>query len=213
MGVSTSGTSAPVILASPGTDVTRDEDSNMVGIAVAGSTLYYADLGLEGVYKIPLTGGTTTNVGNARGGSAVLNVAVDANYVYSVDDQGVFKLPLGGGSAIAVMTASPSYTCNQSYTIVVDANDAYWVCGTSLYRTSLSSPGTPVTIDAGPVGQTIALDASGLYWVSNGALVTAPVVGGVPGTVKTLAATGGPMTLDATAVYWATSTAVMKRAK
>jgi hypothetical protein len=133
-------------------------------------------------------------------------IAVNARYVYWIDDEGLHGKGLNGG-------ADPSFAAVPSASIVaLDASNVYWSSPTD--RTVLQMPaqgGSITTIAAGQTPLGVATDGFSVYWVNtgtsansyaDGAVKKAPVGGGTATTIATVSNASGYLALDSTSVYW-----------
>jgi hypothetical protein len=219
MSVPATGSSGPSVFATA-----PDGLGNPYGIALIGSTLYWADNGAEGIFSAPTATGIVSQV--ACGGESCpvdnyppFNLAADSNNLYvGTFGSGVYQVPKGGGTAVPILAAYSNGNDSEfTGVIAVNATNVYWTTGPSNPGNSiLTGPiggGGVTTVVSGGAMIALAVDSAGLYW-DNGNVVQTPATGGglvtlAPNQVATL------MTVDGTSVYWTNSTAgtVMKVAK
>lgn len=140
-----------------------------LGLAVEGSSVYWADLPSSGgnILSTAIDGGTpnlVTSFSHLPNGMVV----ADAMNVYWANEDGtILKAPLGGGPAGTLATG-----LNQPHGLAVDASDLYVAVtgsnGTngSVVRVPLSG-GPPVTLSAGGSPWAIAVDAVSIYWTDS----------------------------------------------
>ncbi|HEX6763918.1 MAG TPA: hypothetical protein VF103_00535 [Polyangiaceae bacterium] len=200
--------------------------TSVVSLAIGGDELFYRGFSID---KIPLAGGTPTNLVPSTTSGAL---AVDATSVYYADSVSVSSVPIEGGTPIVLTTgtAGPS-------AIAVDAAYVYFGYSSSVYRTPLdggsqtllgSAPTTVQDIELGTgflyyaasyVGALaldgsstrelstrggatkLAIDAENAYFFEGSTLLRVPLIGGDP---TTLAIDMYPTDLivDDTSVYW-----------
>lgn len=195
------------------------------GIAIDASYVYFGDTGGH-VYKLPLTGGATIQVGTSANGSG--GVALSDSTVYWGYTPYIYSAPIGGiaGAQTVANFMSFGTTGNIATGVAADANNVYVTTmssGTSgglvvqapngggspiELASGLSYPAFPTTMQLDPP-RNLAVGGGFVYWASPGAvdgsgtIMRAPIGGG--GTVQTLA-TGQAypwgLTVDANNVYW-----------
>jgi hypothetical protein len=107
-----------------GATTTLVDAGHPFGLAVDGTSVYWADASLHAVMSTPLGGGAITAL--ASGQNTPVWVAVDATSVYWTDalplsSGSVVKVPIGGGSPTTLVTGQSS-PCG----LAVDDTSLYW---------------------------------------------------------------------------------------
>jgi hypothetical protein len=178
------GGGRPVEIHSPN-PLTGEDD---LQIAVDIRNVYAASP--DGVWEIPLDGGTAKNVAN---GAFVHGVASDGTNVYWYTLDSVSSVPIGGGK---VTTYAKLPTNSRAYIsgLAVDGSSVYWTVfqpasqvggndlGTVMMARLDGDGGTPVTLAAKQtVPSHLAVDDEWVYWADDGiSTLTTCDAGGVP---------------------------------
>jgi hypothetical protein len=177
------------------------------GIAVDGTSVYWADIGSPGaVMSIPLggvpDGGMATTLAPSQAWPD--GVALDATNIYWTDNMGgtVLSMPIAGGPVTPLATGQSSPS-----SIAVDATYVYWVNAGNpgtVMKAPLSQ-GSVVPLAVGQVSPgPIAVDSANIYWVAGGNVLSVSLFGPTPGTPTTLVASGVAydFVINGTNVYW-----------
>jgi len=145
--------------------------ATILGIAVDGNNLYYANAFNGNMYSVPLAGGTPTPLMTTPPATSADFVTSTGTEVYWTvhSPPAVYKIPVGGG---AVVTVSSTEVYPQQ--IVNDGTDVFWANGAvlsgSLVQDVIATDTVstlPITPDAGPgLSQiaSLAIDGSHVYW-------------------------------------------------
>ncbi len=129
-------------------------------IALDATNIYWVNKGGAAVSKLPIGGGSFTELANGQ--SSPRAVAVDASSVYWVTSTTIMKVGLNGGAPTTLASGQQKPT-----DLAVDATHVYWtdfLAGT-IMSIVLSGGGVPITIATGqasPYG--IAVDDKSVYW-------------------------------------------------
>jgi hypothetical protein len=190
---------------------------------VADATSVYWTDTQQGVFKVPLAGGTPFQLASSRGqGVGVL--AVDGTHAYWAQAiLGIRSAPLDGGEPTTLVPGT-MVSGSGVARMLVAGDRLYWV-EVGPAGGILSVPtggGAPVVLVAETDIASLALDDTNLYWLNDGCPGSActglvkkvPLGGGtptvvVPGSQAHPGATGA-LVVDATSVYWTSGNAVMK---
>ena len=150
------------------------------GVAVDGTSVYWADLGSWSSYggpydgsivKVSLAGGQPTTLAS---GQSPENVVVDTASAYwtNIGDGTVMKVPLAGGAPTTLASGQ-----SRPLGIALDSTTVYWTdsgdcpvdggaCNGSVVQVAIAG-GTPITLATGQVYPPgVAVDATSVYWTT-----------------------------------------------
>ncbi len=184
------------------------------GVAVDWTNLYWTDYsngnGASAVMQAPIRGGAPVTL--ASGGFPE-GIAVDAAYVYWIDELGtVKKVPIGGGTPVTIASGGTT-----PIWIAVDAPPvagglatyAYWTDeGTGTVMKVPVGGGTPTTLASGQSGPgALVLDSENVYWCDawGGTIMKVPTGGGAVTTLVTGLQSPSGIAVDAKNVYYTDS--------
>jgi hypothetical protein len=113
------------------------------GMAVNATSIYFVASGPgAGLFELPLTGGTPTQIWTGDSTSQPIDVALDGSNVYWTDqgDGNVYSMPLAGG-AVTTMAMKGTMGITGPYFIAVDSTNVYFSdpLGMALYEVSIAS--------------------------------------------------------------------------
>jgi hypothetical protein len=179
-----------------------------VAISVDASFVYWTNGANGTVMKLPLGGGTPTQIESAQPGPGAL--ALDAANLHWRTSAGVMKSPLAGGTAAAL-------TNTIGRGLAVDDQGIYWASlGTPpdyTDSTVMKLPligGTALPLAAGVIQNPggFAMDAVNIAWATNAQInaeiLTMPVGGGPPTTLASGLDSPHWMGIDGANVYFTT---------
>jgi hypothetical protein len=138
-------------------------------------------------------------------GNAPHDVAVDANYVYWIEQAapffGVIKTPIAGGPSLQLAATDPV----EPMGLALDADNVYFMTGDGKLL-KVSKNGGPTTVllsDIGWFPRGLATDGTNVYVGSNGGLFRVPVNGGRAAWLfpSVEGGTASAIALDDTSVY------------
>jgi len=176
------------------------------GIAVDDAYAYWGAEGtLEGVMKVPLTGGTPTRLSFSRG----LTFALDATNVYFAGPASLAMVPKAGGETTVFEMNEPTNDVTADSTHVYWTNQGQWTgtkdVGGGVVRMPLGGGtiSTVATNQDAPHG--VVVGGVNVFWFNNSnprSVVMAPIGGGTPTTLQSGPA--GAIASDSSYVYWTT---------
>jgi hypothetical protein len=133
------------------------------GLAVNATSIYfvaYLTGGGGGLFELPVTGGTPTEIWTGDSTSQPVDVTLDASNVYWTDqgDGAVYSMPLGGGT---VSTMASKSTVTGPVRIAVDSTNVYFsdTAGMALYKVAIGGT-TPTALVKGLAVVGVAADTS-----------------------------------------------------
>lgn len=153
------------------------------GVVVGGGRVFYAGTGpanpeQEGLYSVPVGGGTPTELVPPPASGNVAALAVDCNDVYYASTDGtVGKVPLAGGPPVVLATGALA-----DVQLAVDAVNLYFGTPQGIAYVPIAGGSTQMVSGTAPYNG-IALDANNLYWTTaSGELmrITKPTARGGP---------------------------------
>ncbi len=111
-----------------GPDVTLSSASNVQGLAVQGTFLYYTDSAGGTVSRVPTNASAAASA--IASASSPGGLVADATHVYWINGGGatIMRVPLAGG------TATPVATGQSATAIAQDTGSVYWTNATSIMR-------------------------------------------------------------------------------
>jgi hypothetical protein len=206
------------------------------GLAVDAANVYWTTLygspsdgGAGGtVMKVPKSGGTPVTLASGQQGASA--VAVDEASVYWVtatyDSTSLRKMPIDGGEPVTLASMNePPIAILGGGSLVLDANNAYWVTGTvPRYVVKVPKSGGDLVKLAysGHAINQVAVDDTNVYWAATGVDNNAdqPTYPATGGFIMRTALTGGPSTfladcqepaallVDSSGLYWSSFDAI-----
>jgi len=198
--------SAPIVQVpkSGGTATTLASATDKL-IGVIGSNIYYST-GFCCIYKVPINGGTPTQV--LGGGNWVRSSAVDSTNIYFVEyfSRDVRKVDVASGALTTLISGNST-----EGSIFIDSNNVYLnldTLGTQSIK-KVSKNGGPVTtiVDNNSNAFGFVSDDVYIYFTENGDLKKVSVNGGTPTLLLpssniTLGGDGPLMVVDNLYLYW-----------
>jgi hypothetical protein len=183
------------------------------GLALDGTSVYWAAETDKTVMKMPLAGGNATPL--ATNQDDPYAIAVDGTTVYwtNVTTNTVMRVPLGGGSPTAVVT-DPSV----GDSLAIDATSVYFA-GANKIMKAPKGGGSAVKVADAPYATNVVVSGSWLYFGSSSPTFQpqvnrVPVTGGTPTALGTstgsMVVAKSSMAVDGTFVYWADGDYVTK---
>jgi hypothetical protein len=142
------------------------------GMAVSASSIYfvaYLSGGGGGLFQLPITGGTPTEIWTGDSASQPVDVTLDSNNIYWTDqgDGAVYSMPLDGGT-VSTMASKPTVT--GPVRIAVDSTNVYFsdTAGMALYKVAIGGT-TPTALvkGLGVVGVAADDSDSSVYFSSS----------------------------------------------
>ncbi len=136
-----------------------------------GSFVYFAAFTLTGnrIAKVPVNGGTVTNIVSNKGGGAIARSG-STLYFTDFNTNDLYKVPTGGGTATLIATGMPRATAT---TLTVDGTNVYGVLqdpGNLIFKASVNggSPTPKASFVAfhESVKSRLAFDSSNAYYVT-----------------------------------------------
>jgi hypothetical protein len=188
-----------------GGTVTQIDSNGAAGVAVNGTTFFWASTTNGKVWSQPLGGGPITTVASAQGGPKGL-AATDGVLAWADSTTGeIMSCTLSGG--VAGMPVELTSGQLSPTAIAVDGQNVYWANRAAAPDGSIAqlplAGGTPFVLAPDqnmPTG--LAIDGTNLYWSAGELIKTVPIDGGA--VVSLAASQNAPMgvAVDATSVYW-----------
>ena len=169
------------------------EDGRWTNVAIDDNTVYWLDTGtllydyVDGrVMRVPKAGGSATAIATDQ--DFLIDIGVDAEFVYWSDANGVARAPKTGGSATTLATfASVKGVVIGSDALAVDDSHVYFSDGTNIRRVSTTDHGVPeVLYSAGDV-TALTIDPNCVYFATTKAVLQMPKSGWTPKQVAALA--------------------------
>jgi hypothetical protein len=143
----------------------------LTGLAGDGAFLYLAEKGVNStsdpiqIERFPLAGGTPETITTLTTGCPY-DIAVDASYVYWVDDcaQTISRAALGGGSMEVVAKQVPTIATGYSR-LILDGDMVYFWRRTGVLRRVAVTGGALEQFTSEPV-YAVAVDETHVYWIN-----------------------------------------------
>ena len=181
--------------------------ADVAGLAVSGTSLFYASYSGTTVHSVPLSGGTPSPF--ASGQNRPFDVAIyGANLYWSNYQSGaIASKPLAGG-AVSAVSSSPGFAT----WIAVDTANVYWLDGNVNKAVRTGGPAVVLSVAHSLHLVGLAVDAQYVYWGDTdlGVIRKAPIAGGAEVTLASGSYAPADLAVDGTYVYWTDSDAVMK---
>lgn len=176
------------------------------GIAVDGTSIYWATQTDGTIMKMALGGGNPTPLATNQ---SPYGIAVDASFVYWTSGQNVMRVGIGGGSPSVVTTDA-----SVASSIAVDASFVYWT-GANKVMKAPKTGGAAALVANASYAENLRVRDGFVYFISDPIAAVqsnrVSVNGGNPtilGTSQGSFATG--IALDSASIYWADGDYVTK---
>jgi hypothetical protein len=185
-------------------------------LAIDGANAVWAESGR--VARRPLAGGAATTLASGIS-SSMARIAVDASYVYVLDNDFIKTLPTAGGTVEKLAPARVNDPTVGVQDIAVDGTSVYWTVagsagGPTVQKVALTG-GAPVTLAVDTTlpypqecNRRIALDTQNVYWSAGSSefpigcrILKVPLNGGTATTLVDYAYVSD-FTVDGTNVYF-----------
>jgi hypothetical protein len=154
------------------------------------------------VVQVPIAGGSPTTL--ASNLPEPSGICVDGTNVYYTALNGgasgwVASVPLDGGTPTNLTVSAGSW----AYTLAVDATNAYWAAGGSIWRMPKVG-GQPTALHAGISNADSVAVAGGTVYATyaTGSLLALPANGGAPATLATNLGQPEGLAVNSQGVYW-----------